>query len=125
MADDSEHMMQRGKKAFNAAKEKMSAILNEVNNVRQSLRDLKEDAENFHEKCNVARTTKEYIKTIQTCDSVCLVRLNERAGRFKRCNSTDEPIASCSDRNGTLREARRWVNSPIKSSHSNLLVSLV
>jgi hypothetical protein len=56
MADDSEHMMKRGKKAFNAAKEKMSAILNEVNNVRQSLKYLKEDAENFHEKCNVART---------------------------------------------------------------------
>ena len=42
------------------------------------------------------------------CLSVCLVRLNERAGRFKRGNSTDDPIASCSVRNGTLREARRW-----------------
>ena len=108
MADYSEQLIIRGKHAIYAVKEKMSAILNEVNNIWQSLRDLKEDAENFHEKCNVARTTKEYIKTIQTCDSVCLVRLNERAGRFKRCNSTDEPIASCSDRNGTLREARRW-----------------
>ena len=56
MADYSEQLIIRGKHAIYAVKEKMSAILNEVNNVRQSLRDLKEDAENFHEKCNVVRT---------------------------------------------------------------------
>ena len=56
MADDSEQLIIRGKHAIYAVKEKMSAILNEVNNIWQSLRDLKEDAENFHEKWCLSRT---------------------------------------------------------------------
>ena len=56
MADNSEQKIIRGKQAIDAVKAKKNAILDEINNIRQALRVLKGDVENFHEKCNVART---------------------------------------------------------------------